>query len=131
MKNRKETTFFSIVLRPLLFGLGASVLLCVLLLSGAAVLLTVGLLPASVATPLALGILTVCAIVGGLVTARLSKAHGLVYGAGCGLLLFLLTALVAIVILQDFEGDLLLVKSLLTVIGGAVGGVLGVNAKRK
>ena len=131
MKNRKETTVFEKILRSVLLGVGADVVSCVVFLALAALLLTSGLLPASAATPTALGILALSSLVGGFASARYAKERGLLYGIGTGFLFLLLTALVAIALLQEFDGKLFFVKSILTILFGAIGGVLGVNMKRK
>ncbi len=131
MKTRKETTVFEKILRSLLLGLGADVLSCVVFLALAAVLFTTGLLPAAAGTPTALGILALSALGGGFVSARYAKERGLLYGVGTGFLFLLLTALVAITLLQEFDGKLFFVKAILTIVFGAIGGVLGVNMKRK
>ncbi len=131
MKTRKDTTVFEKILRSLLLGLGADVLSCVVFLALAALLFTTGVLPTAAATPVALGILALSALVGGFVSARYAKERGLLYGVGTGFLFLLLTALVAITLLQEFDGKLFFVKAILTIVLGAVGGVLGVNIKRK
>ncbi len=131
MKTRKETTIFEKILRSLLLGLGADVLSGLLFLALAALLLTTGVLPTVAATPTALGILSLSSLVGGFVSARYAKERGLLYGVGTGFLFLLLTALVAIALLQEFDGKLFFVKAILTLVFGAVGGVLGVNIKRK
>lgn len=131
MKTRKDTTVFEKILRSLLLGLGADVLSCVVFLALAALLFTTGVLPTAAATPVALGILALSALVGGFVSARYAKERGLLYGLGTGFLFLLLTALVAITLLQEFDGKLFFVKAILTIVLGAVGGVLGVNIKRK
>lgn len=131
MKTRKDTTVFEKILRSLLLGLGADVLSCVVFLALAALLFTTGVLPTAAATPVALGILALSALVGGFVSARYAKERGLLYGVGTGFLFLLLTAIVAITLLQEFDGKLFFVKAILTIVLGAVGGVLGVNIKRK
>ena len=130
MKNRKETSTLQKILRPILFGTGAGVLVCVLLLSAAAAVLAAGAIPSAAVTPVALAVLAVAAVVSGFIAARISKERGFLYGAGAGVLLFLLTALIGIILLQEFNGSFLLLKAALTIGGGVAGGVLGVNAKR-
>ena len=131
MKARKETTVFEKIFRPLMLGVGADVLSCVVFLSLAALLFTAGVFPAAAATPTALSILALSSLVGGFSSARYAKERGLLYGLGTGFLFLLLTILVAVALLQDFDGKLLFVKAIITIVLGAVGGVLGVNIKRK
>ncbi len=131
MKNKKEMSTLQKVFRPIVFGTGAGVAVCVLLLAVAAAILAAGAIPPATVTPVALAVLAIAAVVSGFVASRVSKERGLLYGAGAGLLLFLLTALTGIILLQEFDGALSLLKAALTIGGGAVGGVLGVNAKKR
>ncbi len=131
MKARKETTVFEKIFKPLMLGVGADVLSCVVFLSLAALLFTAGVFPATAATPTSLSILALSSLVGGFSSARYAKERGFLYGLGTGFLFLLLTALIAVAFLQDFDGKLFFVKAVLAVILGAVGGVLGVNFKHK
>lgn len=131
MSTRKEVSVATTILRPLGVGLGIGVIVCAVILLIAAAIMTTGILPASAVTPVALAAAAIGAFVGGFVAARLSRERGLLYGAGVGLLLFLLITIVGIVASQEFRGTMMLIKAALTIGFGALGGVLGVNVKKR
>ncbi len=131
MSTRKEVSTATTILRPLGVGLGIGVIVCAVILLIAAAIMTTGILPASAVTPIALAAAAIGAFVGGFVAARLSRERGLLYGAGVGLLLFLLITVVGIAASQELRGTMMLLKAALTIGFGALGGVLGVNVKTK
>lgn len=131
MGTRKEVSTATKILRPLWMGLGIGVIVCAVILLIAAAVMTTGILPASAVTPIALVSVAISAFASGFVAARLSRERGLLYGAGVGLLLFLLITVVGMVTSQEFRGTMMLLKAALTIGFGALGGVLGVNVKTR
>lgn len=131
MSTRKEVSAATTILRPLGVGTGVGVIVCAVILLIAAAVMTTGVLPAPAVTAVALAAAAIGAFVGGFVTARLSRERGLLYGAGVGLLLFLLITIVGFVTLQELRGTMMLLKVALTICFGAFGGVLGVNVKKR
>lgn len=131
MSTRKEVSTAARILHPLGVGTGIGVVVCTVILLIAAAIMTTGELPTSAVTPVALAAATIGAFVGGFVAARLSRERGLLYGAGIGLLLYLLITIVGIVVLQELRGTMMLLKAALMIGGGALGGILGVNVKSR
>ncbi len=131
MSTRKEVSTATKILRPLGLGLGIGVIVCAVILLIAAAIMTTGIFPASAVTPVALATAAVASFVSGIVAARVSRERGLLYGAGVGLLLFLLITVVGMVTSQELRGTMMLLKAALTIGFGALGGVLGVNVKAK
>lgn len=132
MKMRKEELPVALrVLRPMGIGAGVGVLVCLLLLLLAAAVMASVSVPTGAVTPLALVIMAVSGLVGGFTAARLSRERGLLVGAGCGLLLFLVVAIAGFAVAEETTGSLLFLKLALTVGCGALGGVLGVNVKHR
>ena len=131
MSTRKETSLAAKILRPIGVGTGIGVIVCAVILVAAAAIMTTGVFPATAETPVALATALIGAFIGGFVAARLSRERGLLYGAGVGLLLFLLITCVGIAVLEELRGNMMLLKALLTIGGGALGGVLGVNIKKR
>ena len=131
MRSRQQdsSVVYKIV-RPLLWGALAGVLSCLLLLLLMAAVLAVGDVPKTAVTPLAVSAAVVGAGVGGFVTARLRGENGLLFGALCGLLLFVLVMAVGFSLLQQIRGGYALLKLALMLAAGAIGGVLGVNRRR-
>lgn len=131
MGTRKDNSAIAKLLRPLGFGIGFGAVTCLLALLIAAAIMTTGAIPASAVTPIAFVAASLAAFVGGFVAARCSRERGLLFGAGCGLLLFLLVTLIGIATLKEVQGTTMLLKAALTMGLGALGGIIGVNAKRR
>ena len=131
MGTRRDPSTVARLLRPIAWGVGIGAVVCTVLLLIASAILTTGAIPQTAVSPIAFAILTVAAFVGGLIAARLSRERGLLTGALVGLLLFLLTAVLGLLILQALDGTSMLLKVALMIGGGALGGVLGVNVKRR
>ena len=87
--------------------------------------------PTGAVTPMALVAAAAGALVGGLAAARLSRERGLLYGAGSGVLLFLLIMAAGFTLVPEVSGSMLAFKLALMVGCGALGGILGVNMKRR
>lgn len=119
------------ILRPLAIGTAVGIAVCVLVLLVMAALMAAGVFPAKAVTPLALAAAGIGAFIGGFTAACVSRERGLLYGAGTGLVLFLLTAAAGFALLPDAGNTLLLAKAALMIGVGALGGILGVNGKRR
>ncbi len=130
-KSREEPAIWWRILRPIVWGVivGAVVGL-VFLLASAAVMASMQV-PTGVVLPLALAIVSIAALAGGFGAARCARERGLLYGAGCGLVLFLIVTLAGFGMEQTAPGASLLLKAALSVGFGALGGVLGVNSKQR
>lgn len=132
MKYRQEeSTLVSKWVRPLLFGLVAGLLGCAGLLVLCAAIMAMQDIPQMAVTPLAVVAAAVGSVIGGFTCARITRSRGLLGGAACGVLLYFLIMIMGFSVLQDIRGWYALIKLLVMVIGGAVGGVLGVNKRRR
>ncbi len=131
MATRREGFPAKRMLRPLLWGSVVGIAVCAVLLLIAAAVMTSGAISNAMVTPIAMAAATVAAFVGGLVAARLSGERGLLYGAASGLAWFLLVTVISLAALHEIRGSTLLLRAALTVAGGAFGGVLGVNMKKR
>ena len=118
------------ILRPLLIGLCVGVVSCTLLLLAAAYVLKTADLPLGAATPIAITAAAVSALPAGWAAARCAGRRGLLWGAVCGALLFLIILLVGL-FRGGVEGGSAAIKLAALVFSGAVGGILGVNRKRR
>lgn len=132
MKTRKNTaSVFSVWLRPLLIGTAVGVVGCVLLLIlMAAVIRTVDI-PRAAVMPLAVTAAAVGAFFAGLTAAAVTGRHGLLMGALCGVLLFLLLLTAGLVRYAAVTVGYTLLKLAVLTAVGALGGVLGVNRHRR
>ena len=129
--HKEDSAMVRKILRPLIVGAAAGALCCVLVLVVMAAIMAARDIPKVAITPMAVVAAAFGAFIGGVVAAKISKEKGLLYGAGCGLLLFLLVLIAGFAILQDVRGTLLFVKLAVLVGCGAVGGIVGVNIKRR
>ena len=130
-KSREQMSPWTPALRSLLIGTGVGAISgVILLLAAAAVMASTGI-PTGAVTPIALAVMSLSALIGGFVTARLARERGLLWGAACGLLMFLIVALAGLGVEHTVQGISLFLKLALTVACGALGGVLGVNIGRK
>ena len=80
--------------------------------------------------PFAVAALCIGALGGGYITARINKSMGMASGAVCGLAVFGIFWAVGAVMGSQL-GIVTLVRGLAAIISGALGGVLGVNKRRK
>ena len=126
--NKQTTT--TPILRPLLIGLCVGVVSCTLLLLAAAYIIKTADMPPSVATPIAITAAAISALLGGWTTAHCAGCRGLLLGGACGALLFLIILLGGL-FRGGIEGGYAAIKLAALVLGGAGGGILGVNRKRR
>lgn len=132
MRRHNETTSWIVrFLRPIGLGSVIGTVACFVLLLLMAAVVASGTISASGVTWLSMIAATFGALVAGFASARLSREKGLLYGAASGLLLLVLTTAIGWMVVPDAVGSLLWVRALLMLGGGALGGILGVNLKRR
>ncbi len=132
MRRHKESApWIERFLRPIGLGSVIGMAACFLLLLLMAAIVASGTVPASGVTWLSMIAVTFGALVAGFASARLAGEKGLLYGTVSGLLLLVLTTAVGWLLVPDGVGSLLWVRVLLMLGGGAFGGILGVNVKRR
>lgn len=127
--NENTRSAYARVARPLLAGLCVGVITCTVLLLLAAALVGAVDVPRQAVMPLAYGAAALAAFTAGLVTARLSGKKGLLMGAACGFLLYLLVLTAGFVRYTGVDIGLSALKLAILVVAGGVGGVLGVNRR--
>lgn len=126
-----NTSLFRRWLRPLLVGVCVGVVVGTLFLLGAALLLKAADLPTGATTPLAMGAAGLGALAAGFAAALVAKERGLLVGALCGTLTYLLLLLVGLIRSGGVEGGYALTKWAVLTVCGAVGGLIGVNRKKR
>ena len=127
MNSQKQTIPF---LRPLLVGLCIGVVSCTLLLLLAALLFRSVDIPTGAVTPIAVTVAAIGTFLAGWVAARVAGSRGLLIGSACGLVLFLTILLIGL-IRGNVEVGFAAIKLAALTLSGAIGGVLGVNHKRR
>ena len=80
--------------------------------------------------PFGLGALCIGTFGGGYITARINKSMGMAVGAVCGVGVFLIVLAVGAILGSELD-IVTLVRAGTAVISGALGGVLGVNKRKK
>ena len=113
--HKEEAPFWGRMAKPVLIGVAAG---------------AVGI-PQAAVTPMAVAAAAIGAFVGGFVAARIAKTRGILFGALCGLILYLLVMASGFAVLRDIRGTYAVVKLALMVVSAAVGGILGVNFRRR
>jgi len=131
LKTRKEESTLSRWLRPVLTGTVAGSLVCIVVLLLFALLLAACDIPQPAVVPMAVAAAAIGAFLGGFISARASGSRGLVFGAAAGALMFLLNLIAGFSFLHDISGWYAVVKLLVIVISSSIGGVYGVNVRRK
>ena len=129
--QNNAVSFVRAYLRPLLVSLCVGVLCTALLLLAAALLIHSVDIPRATVTPLAYAAAGVGAFAAGLTAALLAKRNGLMLGAVCGLALYLLILVAGCMSTESAVGTPAWIKPVLLTVAGAIGGVLGVNRKKR
>ena len=131
MNTRKEPSPFWRIGRPVLWGVAVGGIVTTVLLVLMAVGMTMKDVPQAVVAPLATVAAAIGAFVGGLTTAKIARQQGLLLGALCGALLYALIFLTGLTHLGYTQATEVLIKWAILIACGAVGGVIGVNLRRK
>ena len=132
MKSRKEdTAMVKKLLRPVLIGACIGALCCMVVLLLLSAFMAAKDIPQSAVVPMAVIAAAFGAFIGGMVSARIAKMKGLLYGAACGLVLYLLVMIAGFAFLKDIRGWYALIKLAILVGSASVGGVIGVNMRKR
>lgn len=86
-------------------------------------------LPEGVVSAVTAAALCIGAYCGGFICARRNRRNGLLLGAVCGSVIFLVLFVVSIIFVRSSEGLAGSTKLIFVVLCGAVGGIAGVNSK--
>ncbi len=126
-----EPSFFEQWVRPVLVGLAVGVIVCILMLMLMAAAVQSVDVPRRATTPLAVIAGAVGAFAAGLTAAAVTGRRGLPVGAVCGLALFLLILIAGFVRYSGVGGGYALIKLAALLVSGSVGGMLGMNLRKK
>lgn len=115
------------VLAGMLVGLATSLVMLLIF----SIVMTVkdvpqGVVPTLTAVSVALG-----SFVGGFAGARLHRKSGLAFGAVIGVCMYLLLMIVGVIMQSGGLGASVLVKLVVSLASGGIGGIIGVNARRR
>ena len=132
MKSVAESqTAFRGSVTSVLVGVVGALLVSLLLLSMFSIVMTIRDLPSVVILLLACVSIAGGAFVGGMVAARLIRNRGLLTGAVTGLTFFLILYLTGLIMHQAGMDVWLLVKVAVAMLAGGIGGITGVNMRKR
>ncbi len=126
----RTPTFFARWLRPALVGVAVGLIGCIGLLMLMALIVQSVDVPRAAILPLAIIAAAIGAFLAGLTGAAIAKQKGLLLGAVCGLVLWLLILFAGVARYEGVSGGNALVKLAALVLSGGIGGVLGVNLRK-
>ncbi len=127
----RTPTFFHRWLRPVLVGVAVGLIGCIALLMLMALIVQSVDVPRAAILPLAIIAAAIGAFLAGLTAAAIAKQKGLLLGAVCGLVLWLLILLAGVARYEGVSGGNAVVKLAALVLSGGIGGVLGVNLRKR
>lgn len=119
------------MIRSEIFGIISGILLTLIFTAfSAAVMVKMQKVMYPAIAPFAIGSICIGTFAGGYITARINKNMGMAVGAICGLLVFVIF-LGAGAIFGSELGVVSIIRGIVAVIAGALGGVLGVNKRKR
>ena len=134
MKRRERAVQLSpaaTLIKYVLIGVGAALLLCIVFSLLAAFALTLADLPHKSILPISMAIIGISAFIGSFIAGKMLHKKGLVLGALIGAGLFALIFAAGFFIPDESIGSTLLGKALLCLLPSLLGAVLGVNTRAK
>ncbi|MCL2578815.1 MAG: TIGR04086 family membrane protein [Oscillospiraceae bacterium] len=126
-----ESSGLSAVARPILISVVFGIMVCIGVLMLLSFVLSVRSVPHSLINPLAVFAISVGALTAGFCCAKLLRQGGLAYGALCGGVFSLVIMLASFGISDNGFGLTALFKITFMMLSAMLGGVFGVNMRRK
>ncbi len=121
-----------LLVKAVVFGSVCGMLVTVILMCVfAAIIMAGGLLPAEITNYIGVGILSCGTFFGGFVTSKITKSAGLVVGIITGFIIFLIITAMGMAKSDEALTVLTLVRFILLVIFGGVGGIFGLKKREK
>jgi len=118
-------------IRPVLISVLAGAVVCVILLVLFAFVLSAQNIPQALVSPMATVAVSIGGLASGYICAKMMRENGLVYGLLCGGLLAVLLLLGSFGIGDNGLGVPALFKIIFILLCGMLGGVLGVNTRKR
>lgn len=127
-KNSKSSSF---MLKSMLFGLLSGLLVCtVFLILFSFVFVKIGAMPYNIVQLLAMLSSALGSFTAGYTTLKIQREKGLYLGALSGLMLFCVFTLTGFIVSREGFTYLTIVKLILLVFTGALGGIISANRKK-
>ena len=93
--------------------------------------MTSGLLPSEITNYITVGIVSLGAFAGGVITSRITKSAGLIVGLITGFFIFMLITVIGVIKSDDSFTVLTLIRLISLIIAGGIGGILGLRKKER
>ncbi len=121
-----------LLVKAVVFGSVCGLLVTVILLCiFSAVIMTSGLLPSEITNYITVGIVSLGALAGGVITSRITKSAGLIVGLITGFFIFMLITVIGVIKSDDSFTVLTLIRLISLIIAGGIGGILGLRKKER
>lgn len=120
------------MLRGVLIGAGISAALCAVLMCIAALILNmVSGMPYGVLSYITLGLQGISVLIGSYIAAAITRSRGLITGLIIGALIFILLTILGFCAKNNSVGIMTLLRAVVLLLLGALGGIRGVNKKER
>ena len=121
-----------LLVKAVVFGSVCGLLVTVILLCiFSAVIMTSGLLPSEITNYITVGIVSLGAFAGGVITSRITKSAGLIVGLITGFFIFMLITVIGVIKSDDSFTVLTLIRLISLIIAGGIGGILRKRKKER
>lgn len=130
-KSKSEKFESMKFLKPVFVGTAVGALVTTVVLMLLSLLLSLQNIPQMLITPMVLVALGLGSFAGGHLAAKLTHEKGLIVGLCCGILLFFMLWLFGFRLNENSFGLLAVVKLAVALVFSALGGVTGVNIKKR
>lgn len=117
--------------RPITYGILFGAAACLLLLLLMSIIMGLQDIPQSAVTLISTLVFVVGGFVAGYVCARLSHERGMLLGLCCGTCLFFIVSLANLAVDGSGFGMIALTKLIAVLLSAALGGIVGVNKRKK
>ena len=129
--HKDDTAAWVKLLRAVIIGAAVGTGMCLLLLLIMAAIIAAQDIPKVAVVPMAVIAAAIGSFVGGFICARIARQKGLLLGLLCGALLYLMILLAGTIWFRDAHSAYVFIKLAILVGCGGVGGVVGVNLKKR
>lgn len=129
--DQKEKAATTGLLKPVLFGVLSSIIVCFITLIVFSAIMHFRSIPLIAINPFAIAASVLGSFSGGYAASRIAKSNGLILGAATGFIFFAIIVLIGLAVYKDFVSVLTLIKMAISVLSGATGGIVGVNTSTR
>lgn len=129
--RKEETRNWRGLAKTIVVSASIGLVIAALWLLLSAALMTAVDLPDGAVSPIAVSALGLGSLLAGLLAARRTRQNGLIVGTLCGLVIFLVALFAGLSIFGHVQVGFSLFKLTVSVLCGAIGGVLGVGGKKR